>query len=150
MLNAIIDAGGTTALVSRLNADELTSHYIEPPLLISCHVAEARGNIVGFQALEWCDPDWTGPGKLPSNWAVIATFVSADVRGHGVGRSLFELSRVAARRAQVHTIDATIRADNTLGLAYYSGIGFQDYDRIENVPLDDGTLVDRVRKKFVL
>jgi ribosomal protein S18 acetylase RimI-like enzyme len=45
-------------------------------------------------------------------------------------------------------IDATIRADNTGGLAFYSRQGFVDYDRLVGVPLEDGTPVDRLRKRF--
>ena len=50
----------------------------------------------------------------------------------------------------MRTIDATIRADNTGGLAFYGRMGFTDYDCVAGVPLKDGTLVDRIRKRFDL
>jgi ribosomal protein S18 acetylase RimI-like enzyme len=66
----------------------------------------------------------------------------------GVGSALFEETKKAARAAGVRTIDATIRADNTGGLAFYTRMGFVDYDRRVGVPLKNGTPVDRVRKRF--
>ena len=150
MMNQIIEAGGTTAHLSTFDDARMISHYISPPLLISCNVAVEGDEVLGFQALEWCDPNWDGPGKLPSDWAVIASFVSGVARGCGVGRALFAKTMIAAHKAGVSVIDATIRADNELGLGYYSAIGFKDYDRLKDIPLSDGTKVDRIRKRFDL
>ncbi len=47
-------------------------------------------------------------------------------------------------------IDATIRADNASGLAYYKAMGFTDWDVLRDVPLSDGRVVDRIRKRFDL
>lgn len=150
MLNRIIQAGGTTAHQSLFDADRMLDHYIAPPMAISCHVALLGEAIIGFQALERADPDWQGEGKLPDGWAVIATFVGEGHRGLGVGRRLFALTLAAARAATVVAIDATIRADNQLGLAYYSKMGFADRAIIKDVPLRDGTKLDRVQKVFRL
>ncbi len=150
MLNRIIEAGGTTAHQSRFDADRMLGHYIAPPLAISCYVALHGDTIIGFQALERADPGWQGEGKLPDDWAVIATFVDAGHRGLGVGRGLFALSLEAARGAEARAIDATIRADNGSGLGYYSKMGFSDHAVIKDVPLRDGTKIDRVQKVFWL
>ena len=47
-------------------------------------------------------------------------------------------------------IDATIRADNRGGLAYYERMGFREQTRLLGVPLRDGRPVDRVRKRLDL
>jgi len=148
MLNRIITAGGTTAHQSLFDAERMLGHYIAPPLAISCFVSLLGDRIVGFQALERADPDWQGEGRLPDDWAVIATFVADGNRGLGVGRGLFTQSLEAARKCGVKAIDATIRADNALGLGYYSKMGFADRAVIKDVSLRDGTRIDRVQKVF--
>ena len=42
LLNRIIEAGGTTAHQSRFDDARMLSHYIAPPLAISCFVAELK------------------------------------------------------------------------------------------------------------
>ncbi|MCR8724499.1 GNAT family N-acetyltransferase [Frigidibacter sp. ROC022] len=147
LLNEIIELGGSTAYEEPFDISTMDHHYILAPGRIACTVAEDNGEIVGFQGLFW-------PGKgddpLPEGWAYIATFTRIGRTGIGVGRALFAATRAAARAAGVKTIDATIRADNGSGLAYYGRMGFVDYDRIAAVPLQDGTPVDRVRKRLDL
>jgi len=150
LLNPIILQGGSTAHQSTFDPARMRAHYLNPPLLISCFLAELAGEIVGFQALEWCDPNWPGNDVLPSDWAVIASFVSPAAHRKGVGRAMFRETLMSAKEANVTTIDATIRADNTLGLAYYTALGFADYKRLPKVPLGDGTRIDRIRKRLDL
>ena len=140
LLNAVIAAGGTTAHQTPLDVETMRSHYIAPARLISCHVAISNGRLSGFQFLG-TDTDREG-------WAIIATFVALDRAKMGVGQKLFAATRFAAKEAGVKTIDATIRADNVGGLKYYGGLGFADYDVLAQVPLRDGTPVDRIRKRF--
>lgn len=127
LLNAIIAMGGTTAHRRPFDVDGMTRLYIAPPRAIACHVAERDGAILGFQALEWADPTWTGANPLPPDWALIATFVAIGAQGAGVGGRLFEASLAAARAAGAVAIDATIRRENRGGLAYYTRMGFVDY-----------------------
>lgn len=133
LLNAIIARGGTTAHRTPFSAERMTRDYIEQERKVSCVVAERGGRILGFQALEWADPDWTGPNPLPADWAFIATFVAIDAQGHGIGTRLFAATRAAARQAGVKAIDATIRRENAGGLAYYGRMGFADYWSDETV-----------------
>jgi GNAT superfamily N-acetyltransferase len=115
------------------------------PELVSCFVAEAEGRIVGFQGLmRSFDPDDT----LPDGWATIGTFARVGLTQRGVGGALFARTLRAAREAGITAIDATIRADNTGGLAFYARQGFVDYDRMVGVPLRNGAPVDRIRKRF--
>lgn len=145
LLNEVIAAGGTTAYEEPFDTEAMRQHYIERPSLVSCLVAEAEGRIVGFQGLFWPD-DPSDP--FPEGWALIATFARRGRTGSGIGRALFHGTRAAARQAGVTTVDATIRADNTGGLAYYGRMGFVDYDRLTGLPLKDGTPVDRIRKRL--
>jgi ribosomal protein S18 acetylase RimI-like enzyme len=128
----------------------MAHHYIAPKRGIASTVAEVDGQLVGFQALEWADPDWPAPDAHPSDWAVIASFVSPAAQGRGVGRALFAATRAAARAVGVAVIDATIRADNKAGLGYYTGLGFVDYAVTEALPLSDGTCIARIRKRYDL
>lgn len=141
LLNAIISAGGTTAHETPLSAEDMSEHYIAPPKLISCHVAITNGRLSGFQLLKWDDRD---------GWAIIASFVALDRAKMGIGQKLFSATKFAAKDAGVKTIDATIRADNIGGLKYYGGLGFTDYDVLKEIPLNDGTPLDRIRKRFDL
>ena len=148
LLNQIIKKGGTTAHLNLFDGPRLLNHYLAPPLAISCTVAEVGGTIAGFQSLEWSDPNWPGPDSLPADWALIASFVDADFQGRGIGKALFTKTLAAAQSAGARCIDAAIRADNQGGLAFYTSLGFSDYSRLRDIPLSDGTFVDRVRKKW--
>jgi GNAT superfamily N-acetyltransferase len=150
ILNAIIAIGGTTAYEDPFTPWTMTANYIAAPLLIRCTLAEIDARPVGFQALLHPDPAQDHHRPLPPGWAVIASFVQPGLTGQGIGRALFSATERAARAAGIHTIDATIRADNGSGLTFYGAMGFRDYDVIRAVPLKDGTPVDRIRKRFDL
>ena len=150
LLNPIIAAGATTAHRTAFDEGRMIAHYIAPARGAACTTAWEGDRLMGFQALEWADPDWKGWDPVPADWGLIATFVADGARGRGIGRTLFAATLAAARVAGMVAIDATIRADNVPGLAYYSRIGFVDYDRVTGVPLSDGTPVDRIRKRYLL
>lgn len=127
IINPLILAGGTTAHREVFTPERMVSHFIEPPFFVSCFLAETEGAALGFQALKWPDPDYDGYAPLPEGWAIIATFVDAAAHGQGVGRALFDPTKAVAEAAGVVAIDATIKAENTGGLRFYSGLGFEDY-----------------------
>jgi L-amino acid N-acyltransferase YncA len=147
LINVIIAIGGTTAYEEPFDAASMEASYIALPELVSCFVAEDAGAIVGFQGLmRSFDPD----DPLPEGWATIGTFARVGITQRGIGSALFARTLEAARIAGIVVIDATIRADNPGGLAFYARQGFVDYDRLNAVPLKDGTPVDRVRKRFAV
>ncbi|WP_411891202.1 N-acetyltransferase family protein [Yoonia sp. SDW83-1] len=147
LLNEIIAMGGPTAYQTPFDTDRMLHHCIARSGLVSSQVAELDGAVLGFQYLAWADdPD----DPMPEGWAIIASFVASSAAGKGVGQHLFAATKAVAIKAGVKTIDATIRADNVPGLRYYSGLGFVDYDRLVAIPLRDGTVVDRVRKRYDL
>ncbi len=127
VLNEIIAIGGTTAYRQPFNVAAIQTIFIAPQRAISCMVALDATRLVGFQSLEWCDPDWPGEDPLPADWTVISTYVDPHRRKSGVGRALFEQTTKAARQAGVRFIAANIRRENQLGQAYYQGVGFSDF-----------------------
>ena len=150
LLNPIIAEGTTTAHRDPFDPERMSAHYIAPPRLVSCTTVWEDTRLLGFQMLEWPDPDWDDWGSVPMDWGLIASFVAREAQGRRIGRAMFGATLATARRTGMVAIDATIRADNVPGLTYYSRIGFVDYDRVEGVPLSDGTQVARIRKKFDL
>jgi len=145
LLNAIIARGGTTALEDPYPADDLARAYLVGPAVICCFVAVdvASGTLLGFQTLGR-DP------ALPGGWGDIGTFVRVGGTQRGVGTALFAATCEEARRQGLAGINATIRADNVGGLAFYTRMGFVDHTVARGVPLKDGTPVDRVSKRFQL
>ncbi len=147
LLNPIIEAGGSTAHQTLFDEDRMRGHYYARTGQVSCQIAITNGRLSGFQSLLSPDPVHD---PMPDGWASIASFVALDKSGLGIGQKLFSATRAAAKAAGVHTIDATIRADNVAGLRYYGGLGFVDYDKIPDLPLTDGTPVTRIRKKLAI
>jgi L-amino acid N-acyltransferase YncA len=145
LLNAIIAQGGTTALEKPYTADALAEAYLVGPDVHCCFVAvdPGTGRIEGFQTLG------RNPA-LPAGVGDIGTFSRLNGTQRGVGRALFAATRDRARALGLSAINATIRADNAGGLAFYSSLGFADRDRIVGVPLKDGTPIDRIVKRYAL
>ncbi|MEI4472515.1 GNAT family N-acetyltransferase [Frigidibacter sp. MR17.24] len=138
VLNDIIATGGTTAHEDPFTADGFAAHLAGARVV---HVVLDGGAPVGLQYLAE-DP------RLPAGWLAIATFTRRAPPVPGAGRALFAATSAWARGAGVTAIDATIRADNTGGLAYYGRMGFETYRTWPAVPLRDGTPVDRIAKAW--
>ncbi|MGR9138917.1 GNAT family N-acetyltransferase [Rhizobium leguminosarum] len=143
LLNEIIRAGGTTALETPFSAAEFADRFIDGEFPLTCHVAEHDQSLVGFQSLSLY-------GDPPKGFADIATFARMNPRTAGVGSALFPATRAAAEELGLEFINATIRADNVSGLGYYAKMGFETYDRLVQIPLQDGTPVDRIKKRFIV
>lgn len=141
LLNEIILAGGTTALETPLSAVEFADWFIDGEFPLVCHVAEHDRLLVGFQSL-------SSYADLPKGYVDVATFARMNPKFPGVGRALFPATRAAAEELGLEFINATIRADNVSGLAYYTKMGFEPYDRLIQVALQNGTSVDRIKKRF--
>ncbi len=143
LLNEVIAQGGTTAMTEPVDREAILGWMRADPRSI-WHVAETEeGELLGFQ---WVDPH-TEKG---ADCAQIATFARVGKTGLGIGSALFEATRNAARAAGDTWINAEIRADNAGGLIYYQSRGFEDYGRIKGRRLADGTVVDKVLKRFDL
>ncbi len=144
LLNEIIIAGGTTAYQVPFTPARFADAHIDGPTVLTCMVAaDASGTVMGFQILLRDD-------KLPAGWADIGTFARRGATARGIGSALFAATCDAARQRGLTGINATIRADNVGGLAFYTKQGFRDHAVAEAVPLHDGTKVDRISKRYSL
>jgi L-amino acid N-acyltransferase YncA len=140
ILNEVIAIGGSTAYEEPLEPAYFDRFITPEDIRTFLHVAEADGVVVGFQ---WMNPDETGMG-------IIATFAQPGTAQRGIGSALFKQTLRCCLEAGYTLLDATIRADNSGGLAYYSKMGFEDHSVTRAVPLNDGTPVDRVHKRMHL
>ena len=131
LLNAVIARGGTTALEEPYSADGLADAYLVGPDVICCFVAvDARtGTLEGFQTLGRYP-------SLPADWGDIGTFARVGGTQRGIGTALFAATREEARRQGLQAINATIRADNTGGLAFYGRIGIRGLPRRPGRPVE--------------
>lgn len=144
LLNDIIEIGGTTALEIPFSEPLFAQSYFKGDDKICCHVAlDSQGQVAGFQWLGLHD-------ALPDDCADIATFARRTDSVRGVGRALFSATRDTATKLGFKWINATIRADNGMGLRYYSKMGFQDHSVRYGVPLRGGRPVDRISKRYQL
>ena len=143
LLNGIIAIGGTTAHQHPKTEAQIRADYIDGPEALTCVVAEEDGQLIGFQAVGV----WPG---LPEGWGDIGTFVAPGLQAKGIGSALFAATRAAARESGLAVLNATIRADNAPGLAYYGRLGFADYAHDPDWALEDGRKVGRVSRRFDL
>jgi L-amino acid N-acyltransferase YncA len=145
LLNAIIARGGTTALQRPYSPERLAEAYLTGPAVLCCHVAidPGTGQIEGFQTL----------GRLPTlpdGVGDIGTFARVGNTQRGVGSALFAATCACSRALGLTALNAVIRADNVGGLAFYARLGFVDHAVMVGTLLDDGTVVDRIVKRYAL
>jgi len=143
ILNKIIVIGGTTAIESTLSEAQFSEYFLTGDDCVGCMVAHNTDSLLGFQALRV-------RSDLPDGWLDIATFARPNSTVKGVGIALFDATKQGLENSQCTFINARIRADNQVGLSYYSRIGFIDYAIDKDIPLKDGTLVDRISRQFKL
>ena len=144
LLNEIIARGGTTALEEPFTPTALAEAMLTGPDVICCFVAQDdKGGLRGFQSLSRVE-------GLPDGVGDIATFSRVGWVQKGTGSRLFTVTRQTATEKGLVAINATIRADNVGGLAFYSRLGFRDHGISHAVPLRNGTPVDRVSKRYIL
>ena len=143
LLNAIVRRGGSTARLAEMTIPAFEDWYISGAHVIGCQVAVQGQVRLGFQGL-------ASPAELPPDWCDIGTFARRENPVRGVGAALFAATRARATGLGYVAINATIRADNVPGLAYYAKVGFRDYKLDAAVPLGDGRLVDRINRRFDL
>jgi L-amino acid N-acyltransferase YncA len=122
VLNPLIRAGESTALDRVFSADEERIFISAFPPRGVFHVAENTGGvIVGLQNVE---PFATYTDAF-AHVGVIGTYVDPSGHRQGIGRILFEATRLAAKDKGYEKFFAFVRADNVAGLAFYKRIGFE-------------------------
>lgn len=132
-----VATGGTTAHEDDWDLPTFKAYYVDDPTFVMTVLDDDTP--IGFQAV-FAD----GEGLS------IGSFTDQRNPVRGAGAVLFEATRKAAKEAGYKWIDAKIRADNVPGLAYYSEMGFVDFKVDKDVPLNDGTPVDRITKRLML
>ena len=139
ILNDIIALGGTTAYEEPYSETYFEAHYLnEPPISM---VVLNDDTIVGFQALFEVEPGLYS----------IGSFTDRRNPVKGAGSIMFDATLGAAKARGGSAILAKITSDNTGGLAYYSRMGFEDFElQKADLTRSDGTVVDRVIKRFAL
>ncbi|MEM1428936.1 MAG: GNAT family N-acetyltransferase [Pseudomonadota bacterium] len=138
IVNHIIAVGGTTAYEAPFTEAEFEAHYLhEPPI---SHVALLGRAVVGFQAV--FD---VGDGLYS-----IGSFTDRQQPVRGAGRALFDATLAACRARGGVAILAKITADNVPGLAYYTRMGFADWQVWPGDAARNGKPVDRVVKRYPL
>ena len=142
LLNAIIEEGGSTARVKGVAAKDIAEMMEFSATRSAWYVAiDKHENVTGFQ---WIQP-YDG---IPAEACEISTFVEVGRTGLGIGSSLFEATKAAAKSLGYTWINANIRTDNEGGLTYYQSRGFRDWRLDEGVALADGIIVNKVHKRY--
>lgn len=123
VLNPLIQAGESTALDRVFTTDEERIFISGFPTRGVFNVAEKTedGVIVGFQNVE---PFATYTNSF-AHVGVIGTYVDPSGHRQGIGRLLFEATRLAAKDRGYEKLFAFVRADNAGALAFYKRIGFE-------------------------
>lgn len=142
LLSAIIKKGGTTAKTQTVTAKDINTWMARTPDQSAWHVAvDEHENVTGFQ---WVEP----ADYLPPEACDIATFVEVGRTGLGIGSSLFDATKAAAKLLGYVWINANIRTDNEGGVTYYQSRGFRDWRLNEGIELADGSIVNKVQKRY--
>ncbi|MBK1636144.1 GNAT family N-acetyltransferase [Rhodovulum adriaticum] len=144
LLNAIIAAGGTTAMETPLKEAGLAKRIVATPDRSCWHVAQdGTGRLVGVQ---WAEPH---PG-LPADMADIATFTRIGMTGCGIGTALFQATQAACRARGYRALNAAIRAENIGGLRFYESLGFTDWQVAHDARLASGKVTGKWFKRIDL
>ena len=132
VLNDIIIDGGSTLQDRIFTAMEFEKYFFKNRFAICSHVAVQEDAIIGFQFLEWSDPNWSGIDNLPSNWGLIATYISKTSRRLGAGKKLFGATKSYASKIKMCSINAAISSSNKGAIKFYDSLGFCEYAQYEN------------------
>jgi RimJ/RimL family protein N-acetyltransferase len=142
MRHPLIESGAYTAVDRTITIAEKSNFISSFPKKGVFHVAERDpGNlIVGFQNVE---PFATYTGAF-AHVGVIGTFVDSSAHRAGIGRLLFEATRLAAKEKGFEKFFAFVRADNPGALSFYKRIGFEVIGIAKRHAKINGRYIDEV------
>lgn len=139
IINHIIAQGHTTAHEDPFDDQLFADHYMDEPETANVVLFENR--IVGFQSSFEIEP-----GVFS-----IGSFTDQQNPVQGAGKALTDKTKADCRALGGTSIIAKITSDNIGGLAFYSKMGFEDEAVLSGeFTRKDGTVVDRIIKRFVL
>jgi L-amino acid N-acyltransferase YncA len=142
VLNPLIQSGDHTVLDRVFTVDEERSFISSFPERGVFNVAEQDpgGLIVGFQNVE---PFATYTGAF-AHVGVIGTYVDPSEHRQGIGRLLFQSTRLVARKQGYEKFFALVRADNAGALSFYKRIGFNVIGVAKHQAKINGKYIDEV------
>jgi L-amino acid N-acyltransferase YncA len=142
VLNPLIRAGESTALDRVFSVAEERIFISAFPGRGIFNVAEKTndGVIVGFQNVE---PFATYTDAF-AHVGVIGTYVDPSGHRQGIGRLLFEATRLTAKDKGYEKFFAFVRADNVAGLAFYKRNGFEVIGTAKRHAKIKGRYIDQV------
>ena len=123
VLNPLIESGENTALDRVFTVEEERAFISVFPARGIFHIAEraSDGVIVGLQNVE----PFANYTDAFAHVGVIGTYVDPSGHRQGIGRLLFEATRLTAKDRGYEKFFAFVRADNIGALAFYKRIGFE-------------------------
>lgn len=139
IINPIIATGGTTAYEEPYTKKGFLDHYCnEPPV---SNVVLYKGKVIGFQAAF----------EVEQGLFSVGTFTDRVNPARGAGAALMAKTKQDCRAHGGTAILAKITEDNTGALAFYSKMGFEDFE-LEKVAhtRKSGKVVDKIIKRFKL
>ena len=132
ILNEIINEGGLTLQNSITTPVDFERNFFANPFTLCNHVATQGTKIIGFQFLEWSDPNWAGVDKLPSDWGLISTYIKKNARRLSAGKQLFHATKLYASKTNMISIIATVGIFNKVAIKFYDSLGFYEYEQFKN------------------
>jgi L-amino acid N-acyltransferase YncA len=140
VLNSVIAERRYTALAGHWTPEAERAFLQSLGSRSQIFVAEAGGQIVGFQVIE----PFVAYTSTMDHVAHLGTYVLRDWRGQGVGRRLAEVTLAFARTQGYEKAVIYVLAHNEGGLAYYGGLGFEGRGTLVGQTKIDGVYYDEV------
>ena len=121
VMNAVIAEGGLTLFDRPFSIDDERRFIESLGPRSALHVAEIDGTIAGVQVI---DVYSTAAASL-AHVATMGTWLRADARGRGLGRTLAERSFSFAIEQGYRKIFITVLAGNARARVFYASLGFE-------------------------
>jgi L-amino acid N-acyltransferase YncA len=140
VLNHVIAEGRYTALTGDWTPEAERAFLQQLGPRSQVFVAEAAGEIVGFQVVE----PFANYASAMDHVAHFGTYVLDQFRGQGIGRKLAAATLAFARAHGYEKSVVYVLAHNQLGLAYYRGLRFETQGTLTRQSKIGGVYCDEV------
>jgi ribosomal protein S18 acetylase RimI-like enzyme len=146
ILTAIAAEGRYTAITTPWPVAEQRDYIARLSPREVIHVAQAGGEIAGYQPVEL----WAPTLASMSHVAQIGTFVKPEWRRHGVGQALYRSTVEFARRHEIAKFVIQVRESNTSARRFYEGVGFRVCGRLARQVRIGGVEEDEILMEALL